>query len=59
MLDFKFTKDLDAKDNSVLKTVGDAMASARDTLVRKCDLNEDQAWDVVVELFRLYMNSNK
>ena len=59
MLDFKFTKDLDAKDNSVLKTVGDAMASARDTLVKKCDLNEDQAWDVVVELFRLYMNSNK
>ena len=59
MLDFKFTKDLDNKDNSVLKTVGDAMASARDTLVKKCDLNEDQAWDVVVELFRLYMNSNK
>lgn len=59
MLDFKFTKDLDNQDNSVLKTVGDAMASARDTLVKKCDLNEDQAWDVVVELFRLYMNSNK
>lgn len=59
MLDFKFTKDLDNQDNSVLKTVGDAMASARDTLVKKCDLNEEQAWDVVVELFRLYMNSNK
>lgn len=59
MLDFKFTKDLDGKDNSVLKTVGDAMASARDTLVKKCNLNEDQAWDVVVELFRLYMSSNK
>lgn len=59
MLDFKFTKDLDNQDNSVLKTVGDAMASARDTLVKKCDLNEGQAWDVVVELFRLYMNSNK
>lgn len=59
MLDFKFTKGLDNQDNSVLKTVGDAMASARDTLVKKCDLNEDQAWDVVVELFRLYMNSNK
>lgn len=59
MLDFKFTKDLDNKDNSILKTVGDAMASARDTLVKKCDLNEEQAWDVVVELFRLYMSSNK
>ncbi|MCQ2544641.1 MAG: hypothetical protein MJ126_10800 [Lachnospiraceae bacterium] len=58
MLDFKFTKDLDNKDNSVLKTVGDAMASARDTLVKKCDLSEEQAWDVVVELFRLYMNSS-
>lgn len=59
MLNFKFTKDLDSKDNSVLKTVGDAMASARDTLVKKCDLSEEQAWDVVVELFRLYMNGNK
>lgn len=57
MLDFKFTKDLDEKDNSVLKTVGDAMASARDTLVKKCDLNDDQAWDVVLELFKLYMNN--
>lgn len=57
MLDFKFTKDLNDKDTSVLKTVGDAMASARDTLVKKCDLNEDQAWDVVLELFRLYMNN--
>lgn len=59
MLDFKFTKDLENQDNSVLKTVGDAMASARDTLVKKCDLSEEQAWDVVVELFRLYMSSNK
>lgn len=58
MLDFKFTKDLDNKDNSILKTVGDAMASARDTLVKKCDLKEEQAWDIVMELFRLYMNSS-
>lgn len=57
MLDFKFTKDISDKDTSVLKTVGDAMASARDTLVKKCDLNESQAWDVVLELFRLYMNN--
>lgn len=59
MLDFKFTKGLDGKNNSVLETVGDAMASARDTLTDKCDLSEKQAWDIVMELFRLYMNSNK
>lgn len=58
MLDFKFTKDLGNQDNSALKTLGDSMASARDTLVKKCDLNEEQAWDIVLELFRLYMNSS-
>lgn len=58
MFDFKFTGNNKEEDNSVLKSVGDAMASARDTLVKKCDLNEEQAWDVVLELFRAYMNSN-
>ena len=59
MFDFKFTGATNKEeDNSVLKSVGDAMSSARDTLMRRCDLNEEQAWDIVIELFRAYMKSN-
>lgn len=59
MFDFKFTgTNNKEEDKSVLKSVGDAMASARDTLTRRCDLNEEQAWDIVIELFRAYMKSD-